>query len=78
MEEPSQELWASAGVRLPLDENDEGDSLQGGTRRFCELGTMAVLPGLDFSAQACFVPLNVFAKFTASWFNSHFVKHYFT
>lgn len=71
VEEPGHELWASVGVRLPLDENDEGDSLQEGTRRWCELG---ILPRPDFSAQARFlnVPLDVFVKFTDRWFNDHF------
>lgn len=32
VEEPGHELWASVGVRLPLDEKDEGDSLQEGAQ----------------------------------------------
>lgn len=32
VEEPGHELWASVGVRLPLDEKEEGDSLQEGAQ----------------------------------------------
>lgn len=55
VEEPGHELWASVGVRLPLDENDEGDSLANLSMAFCTFLVKFVGKGSLLFSELCFL-----------------------
>lgn len=55
VEEPGHELWASVGVRLPLDEKDEGDSLSNLSMAFCTFLVKFVGKGSLLFSELCFL-----------------------
>lgn len=55
MDESGHELWASVGVRLPLDEKDEGDSLENLSMAFCTFLVKFVGKGYLFFSELCFL-----------------------
>lgn len=55
MEESGHELWASVGVRLPLDEKDEGDSLENLSMAFCTFLVKFVGKGYLLFSELCFL-----------------------